>query len=393
MENKSLNRQSEIDGIRGWASLCVLFFHLVWEIFGVIHPQLRSPSLYPLLDGPMAVLVFFVLSGDALSVGFITRPAQGINPRMVMKRYFRLIGPIFLSCFVVYVLMRSGLTFNHQAAPVVQRQDWLGIFLSFDPSVLHLLRYSLSDVFTAGPNETAYNPFLWPMGIELIGSAFIFCVAIVYPKLRHPARIMAGVALFLLALNNFMALFALGMWFGILRRHGVFARLQSRLLPNRIVTLAALAALFMLDRHPEFSLFHHQWGRMLFAAIAVFVFYASADLIILMRSRLSSFVGKISFPIYFMQFPVIVSWTSWCLVQASQSTGSLFASPAVVVASSAVLVIIVATVVEFVEARYLRWIDNIILRNIFTPIVNVDKAHENTGRNSSIQADSDIRAG
>jgi peptidoglycan/LPS O-acetylase OafA/YrhL len=300
-------RQSEIDGIRGWASLCVLFFHLIWEIFGVIHPGLRSASLRPLLDGPLAVLVFFVLSGDALSVGFVNRPGSGVSPRMVAKRYLRLIGPIFLSCITVYGLMRVGLTFNHQAAPLVQRPDWLGAFLSFEPSAGHALSYSLRDVFTQGPIETAYNPFLWPMGIELTGSALIFCLAIFYPQLRHPGRVVACVALLLLILGSFLALFAIGMWFGILRRDGLFERLQRKVVFNRVVVILALLTLFLLDRHANLSLFRHAWGRMVFAACAVFVFYASSDLLVLMRSRLSTLLGKISFPIYFMQFPVIVS--------------------------------------------------------------------------------------
>src|SRR5262245_41931407 len=64
-------RVHEIDGVRGWAALSVLFFHLFWELFGGVVPAFRSSILRFWLDGPLAVYIFFVLSGDALSWPFL----------------------------------------------------------------------------------------------------------------------------------------------------------------------------------------------------------------------------------------------------------------------------------------------------------------------------------
>lgn len=50
--------------------MSVLIFHLAWELFGAVVPAFRTPALRFVLDGNLAVCVFFVLSGDALSLGF-----------------------------------------------------------------------------------------------------------------------------------------------------------------------------------------------------------------------------------------------------------------------------------------------------------------------------------
>ena len=107
-----MKRIGEIDGVRGWAALCVLLFHLVWETFGNLFPLIKVPYLKLFFDGPMAVYVFFILSGDALSSGYIRSLNKNLIYKLIIKRYFRLLGPILLSCLIVYFLLYFHLTFN-----------------------------------------------------------------------------------------------------------------------------------------------------------------------------------------------------------------------------------------------------------------------------------------
>src|SRR5690242_4690965 len=115
VEGRRTLRVHEIDGVRGWAALSVVVFHLFWELFGGEVPTFRSAALRFWLDGPLAVYVFFVLSGDALSWPFFASGDARILDRTVVKRYFRLAIPIFYSSLLCFLLMRAGLTFNHQA--------------------------------------------------------------------------------------------------------------------------------------------------------------------------------------------------------------------------------------------------------------------------------------
>ena len=58
-----------IDGLRGWASLAVLIFHifpcLIFQ--GIENPILSKMSFF----GVRAVLIFFILSGFPLSIGLL----------------------------------------------------------------------------------------------------------------------------------------------------------------------------------------------------------------------------------------------------------------------------------------------------------------------------------
>ena len=80
-------RIHEIDGLRGSASLVVVTFHFTWETFGFIQPSITNGYVKFFLDGPLAVYIFFVLSGDALSTPFLHSRNMSIWQRAVAKRY------------------------------------------------------------------------------------------------------------------------------------------------------------------------------------------------------------------------------------------------------------------------------------------------------------------
>jgi peptidoglycan/LPS O-acetylase OafA/YrhL len=52
-------RIKEIDGIRGWAALCVLVFHVAGELFGNIYPIFKSGYFRFFLDGHLAVCILY----------------------------------------------------------------------------------------------------------------------------------------------------------------------------------------------------------------------------------------------------------------------------------------------------------------------------------------------
>lgn len=358
-------RQIEIDGIRGWAALVVLLFHLVWEVFGVIRPSYRSPLIHSALDGTLAVYVFFILSGDALSLTFTDPSRSGLNERVVVKRYFRLVGPILFSSLTVYALMKLGLTFNHKASPIAQRADWFGLFLPFKPSLGDVFRYSLMGVFTDPTFQKSYNPFLWPMGIELVGSLIVFSVGMVYRRLVSPLTVCLSASVYLMILGSVFSLFFVGISLGILRAKGTFIDLQE--LPfGRLLCAFSLVGLVGFNVFTNPYVTPNDAGRYAEAAVLVFVLYASSDCVGFMRSNASQFLGRISFPLYFMQFPVIASWTSWCLVHSQAHPHSAWKSAPLVIVTSVIITVFVAYGAELLEARYLRALDRWI-RELFVP--------------------------
>ncbi len=349
-------RVHEIDGIRGWAALCVLFFHLLWEIFGHVRPEIRSPLGRIFLDGKLAVYVFFILSGDALSLGFTS--GGRLTPRVVLKRYARLAGPILFSCLVVYALMKLGLNANPEAAALVGRMDWLGNFLQFEPDLWSVLKHGLRTVFTEFSVSTSYNPFLWPMGIELAGSALVFCLGFAFHAVRWPRILLLVAALYLLALGSIYVLFLIGILFGTLRNWQPFSIWREKRV-TRAMCLGLLLATFLANSAFDPTTRNIRM-EIIFATLIVGLCYASRDVVALMSGPASRYLGRISFPLYFMHFAVIISLTSWLITVLVPTHGTGWAVVVLVTVISVCVVLTIADVTERAEDLYLRQVDRVI---------------------------------
>ncbi|MGL4577178.1 MAG: acyltransferase family protein, partial [Burkholderiaceae bacterium] len=354
-------RIDEIDGIRGWAAFIVLLFHFLWELFGHIHPEIRSPYTKFLTDGPLAVYVFFLLSGDVLTAPKIANPASPSFDRTVLKRYFRLAGPILASCLVVYILMQLGWIFNREAALLVESPKWLGGFLDFEPGLFAMIYYGLAGVFFAHDNSQSYNAFLWPMAVELAGSMliFAFAYALAGPKRARIAVVVAGFVIAFLSVRYY-ALFFAGMLFAILRHEGFFSRIQasswSYLAPLAVIAVAALdgisygmyadikaaapavkaAADEVVLRDPaimEPAYALKSWLiaqapdkiRTLFAMVLVFAIYSNRHMLNFFRNPVSAYLGRVSFPVYLIHFAVLVSFASFMVVRFAEQVRSSLA--------------------------------------------------------------------
>lgn len=335
-------RLHEIDGIRGWAALVVLIFHLTWEIFGVNFPLYRTYYFKFLLDGPLAVYIFFVLSGDALSNGYMRLKDENYLAKLAIKRYFRLAGPILLSCLIVYILMKAHLTFNHQASKFVNRDDWLGAALPFRESFQDLLSYALLNVFTKHSIDNSYNPFLWPMSIELYGSFFIFSILFSLKFLKRPLIITSMAAFYLWVLGSFYSLFFIGLTFSILRQKGFFQKLKNHGKPS--LFMAIIFALAILDSLLEKHSFRLPQASIFLAGAFVFTVHSSYPLTNFFSNSISRYLGKISFPLYLSHFAVIVSYTSW-IIDYYGAIGALdFIHSGAIIISSTFISILIADI-------------------------------------------------
>ncbi|VAY89483.1 Peptidoglycan/LPS O-acetylase OafA/YrhL, contains acyltransferase and SGNH-hydrolase domains (fragment) [mine drainage metagenome] len=235
-------RLTELDGIRGWASLSVLFYHVFWEIFGIVIPDFRNIFTATIFNGTLSVTVFFVLSGEAISIGYWGKKDAKFVQKMALKRYPRLTIPIFFSCLIVYVLMISHLTYSNEAADFVNRKDWLGSFLNFSPSFIGLIKHSMLEVYIHHKPSLSYNAFLWTMKVEMIGSFAIF-ILLMFKISDIKKVVLAGlIGLVLLISEDFTACFLFGMVIGYYRTKGNFVKLGE----NRNFQIAAIPLLLII---------------------------------------------------------------------------------------------------------------------------------------------------
>jgi len=250
-----------------------------------------------------------------------------------------------------YVLLAAGLTFNQHAGAIVLRTDWLGAFLNFPAEFAKMAKYALYGVYTDHKAAASYNPFLWTMSIELVGSMLVFCFLFVVPRLRRPLLAAILITVFLAANKSFFALFFLGVSLALVRRAGCLQACDS--MPVRIASWSVLAAYLMLHAR-SVDITHHSLGAILEASALTVALYVNTPAMRWMSRPVSTFLGRVSFPLYLVHFAVIVSPLSWAIVQLNGMNRLNLINALAIGAAAVALSFFVAYVFMHVEQRMHR---------------------------------------
>ena len=319
-----------LDGLRGWGAVVVLLFHYLVQVFP---PSDESASVLRrilFLNGSMAVWVFFVVSGFSLSIGYVERRDARTLARLAIGRYPRLAIPVVSACSLVHLMMVSGVIYPPSARP-----DALKPFLSFEPTLSHLFRFSLFDVFRPHSLFDSYIPPLWTMSFELIGSAVVIALLAICGRAAWRLWAYAVLTLVLAAFASFYALFVAGM---------LLAELYVRGLPetwwSRALLIVGVVAGFVV---PIFYWIGLPAGPGLLGIIAwcsgaIFL----APLRHLFELPLSRWLGRISFPLYLVHAPLVYSWCLYLLRQLGTLGLTQVTTNLIVVAISVPVAILVA---------------------------------------------------
>ena len=294
-----------LDGIRGWASVMVLLSHTIVCFLAKTTPSYQTPYFAFITDGHLAVFIFFVLSGFALSIKFIHQSECLIAPA-VTSRYFRLFIPIFFTSFIAYLFMKQNLMFNIQAGEIAHSPDWLGTFFNFSPTLEGLLRFCTYNVFFDYQATSTYNPVLWTMPIEYTGSMLIYFVIAVFRKPHQTISLipLSIITIYFLKHSPAIACFMLGYFLGEI--HFLYRDIKANLL-RMIATFLFIAPIVI-------STFFRP-DEDIYTALLAFTLVLSVTFspIIqkLFEHPISKFLGKISFPLYLVHIIIICSLSSY----------------------------------------------------------------------------------
>jgi peptidoglycan/LPS O-acetylase OafA/YrhL len=272
MGDKMAGRNTALDGLRGYAALGVALGHSVLAITGLglwgtslgDFPHMSGAAIfYRLLSvvapSDAAVMLFFVLSGHVLWQSFVRKKlGPAALPDYFFSRIIRLFPLIVVTTVLIGVLKHAGVGAVLRAAIL-----W----------------------------NVSLNGVLWSLQVEVIGSVVI---VLVWLFARNAGlRLLAALAVSLLVLPLvrgtplvFMPAFVLGAVIGLApewlwRGRWLFGAGLALLVGTNIVTGHGGAA-----RLPE----------MVGAALVVGCMGASP--INALRTRLSTFLGEISYPFY-----------------------------------------------------------------------------------------------
>ncbi|CAN5159153.1 acyltransferase [soil metagenome] len=292
-----------IDGIRGWAALMVVFSHLWGQFAKHVVPLYDHPVLRAISDGHLAVLIFFVLSGVALSLRFVRKPQPVSIVGLVAARYVRLVVPILGTTLIVYLLIFFGVAGSSEAARLANSEIFAGARHGMQTTMGNVLSFSFYSVLFDYIPRNTFNWSLWTMPIEFVGSLFIFALLFLFSKLPrlgqfHRMMIVCMLTIGLLIISKQLAAcFTAGYVLAELVHSPEGLR---KLMP--LVSILFMAASFVLravaGKHDDGS-----YALLAIGGVMAVLFWPAAKRFF--SNGLSRWLGRVSFPLYLIHVPVI----------------------------------------------------------------------------------------
>jgi peptidoglycan/LPS O-acetylase OafA/YrhL len=359
-----------LDGLRGVAAFVVLLDHFAFIFFpfaitgtGVMRwgtDWVHNTPLYLLVDGDFAVSIFFVLSAIVLSAKFFATGRDSVVVATAVKRYFRLALPVVGSVLVACGLVALGLMHNQPAAAITGSGWWAG-FWTFPANVARAAYEGAVGVFVS--NSYTYNPPLWTIQMEFMGSFLVFLVLLLFGKLRNRW------VLYVVLAAAFSKTYYLAFVLGVMICDYYFNQPQGSLrkLLERGYWLPVLVLALVLGSYPvgavDGTLFAH-WHLPGYSLVMLCHIAGAAGLIAAIMSapplqrwlvvRPVQFLGRISFSLYLLHFLVLGAYSSYLLSVL----------PAELPYWWRAVVVLVPTVILTVAVSYIytRWVDEPAIR-------------------------------
>ncbi|MGM4932778.1 acyltransferase family protein [Tardiphaga sp. 619_E2_N8_5] len=320
-------RQPFLDGLRGYASLVVLFSHLMISLLPAVvtlNPgELNTPldlrlgtsPIAFIWNGNAAVSVFFILSGYVLAG--LSERASLSTAAQLLRRYVRLALPMLITILIPLVLMKVGGMLNYRASQITH-SGWLSIWYQFRPSLPGAIGEAIYGAFVKG--SSVYNSNLWTMRIELYGSLYVFVISAM--STNRYIRFTCYLLFIAWTPLDYFPLFAIGAMLYDFREWAEKMPTRHYFIPE-VLFLVGLYLCSMPAALSYDHLFFFKWLPMLGPGEANSIHWHKIGSLLLMlallqSARLQSFfgnafgryLGRISFTLYLVHLPLICSITS-----------------------------------------------------------------------------------
>lgn len=322
---KAKRRLHHLDGLRGWAALTVLIAHLMmrygisYDHFNddaVIQYLLYRTPIFFLHDASSAVKIFFIVSGFSLAYYFFLGKNHYKLFEMAILRFFRLGIPVICSALVVYFCFKLDLYRENNArlyrSHLPELDAWQVIYGT-----------AIKDVIGIDSSYLRMNLVFWTMPIEFIASMGIFTALFVSEKFNSWLRIFT----YFLLVVYFRDSHFLGFVFGValcdvtvnffIKNQENSRYIRQLCYRSEVYIIVSLFLFYWSIRaFPRFSSIvqYHIMNEMFYGFLVALSFFMIASFGYTKRffsTRLSQYLGKISFPLYLIHMPVINSFSFW----------------------------------------------------------------------------------
>jgi peptidoglycan/LPS O-acetylase OafA/YrhL len=239
-------------------------------------------------------------------------------------------------------MMKAGLMYNGEAAAI---HTTLNVHLSgnynYVPGFMDALM-SVPNVFLFG--GTKYNNALWTMRTELLGSYYIIIIllALHFSKTNKKAIFWILTTFIFFFSQSQIAFFNFGLLIAFFYANEDFIGKLRRNTPIKIAVVAAVIVVYGLDI--ALAQILPVYAKYILKPLAAGLIVASLTFIKPLNwffsSKVSRFLGKISFPLYVIHTAVICSFTSYLMLQHPDFRDNLWT--ALVIYAASVLASLIA---------------------------------------------------
>ncbi len=381
------NRIKWVDGLRGMASLCIVLHHFILGYYpaayegatamkhlpGTIEADFSQSPLAFFVLGDFWVSVFCLVSGFVIASQVFAMKDGKQFSKSVIKRYPRLMIPVFALSAIVYVMLHMGL-FHNVVASHMTGSAWLGQFYQYETNLRELFFSSFIDTWIVGM-ETMYSNAFWMMAELFTGSFMAYILAAMGKHAnKRILYVYIGIALAYLSVNSRLTNFAFGVLLAyVALNYGEKIRQKKGLAITLGVIFLAIAFIFgayphvyeptnayrflncLPDRlNPTY--FYH----MLAAVFLMMGIYLCKPVEWLFSTRPFCFLGKISYATYVVHIPVLFSLTAWLLIKFTNLTQDYNRSAALALVISLVAIISFSWIFwRLIEKPSSAWINKV----------------------------------
>lgn len=333
----SEKRLSYLEGLRGFAAIMVFLCHFSYAFYyalfsgnvaeanmpGQLDAIIAVSPLNVLYNGKLAVRIFFLLCGYVICIKYFKTGDRKYLVSGAIKRYFRLLVPILFIEVITYLLMRVGAYHNGAAAVISHSQHWFMTFNAEEPNLLIMLKEAFVDSFFG--EASVYNNILWIIKFEFLGSLMVYGILYVTGKWKY--RHILYIVLCALCIRNNYVCFFIGMllcdlmqikpvWFDKLCKNK-FILLISMIFGMFLATYPAAGELINL-KHTIYSIIKVPMVIIFYVVGSSLLFFVLLNSELLQKffsGKFLNFLGKYSFGIYLVHFPIIATFSAWFLVK------------------------------------------------------------------------------
>jgi len=362
-----MTKQSRIvwlDGLRGLACICIFLHHFSLAFFpamfygeavpsrlGTFDAAVAQSPFSFLLNGNYMVALFCMISGFVISVQIMNLQDKNRLSDIVIKRYFRLMLPVFAVGFLVFLLSNLRFFF-HMDVAAVSASPWLPNYYKEPIGFFAFLRSALVDTWFLGTDllSTAF----WMLSKMFFGT--FLCVILSCICWRYQSRawiVYLFVSFCFFARSELYLAFTLGTLIA-------WAYVNQPRVFQKYAGVAALIFGLFLGAFPSgvvptnvyryfyHALSHIDW-HIIGAGLTLYGLFSCASLQKLFSLRPFQFLGKISYAVYLLHIPLTFSFSCFAFVRLIDTVGYVAAAFLSLAATLVLLVVLSFLFHKYVE--------------------------------------------